>query len=135
MAVNGAALDTLRRSLGLSIGETAIVCGRNGKPVAEKTVNNWINDRTPIPEDAFESLNALEEKMDGTVNRLVKAACAMTDAGPIIVRRYRTADDLAASHDDIGIPLGAHAVMTAWLDAALAAEGIDTNIVWADTVD
>ena len=31
--------------------------------------------------------------------------------------------------------LGAHAMMAAWLDDQLAPQGIDTEIVWADTID
>src|SRR5690606_4356880 len=117
--MTGAWFDLRRRALGLLVSETAAVCGVN-----ERTVNRWINDRSPIPADAIEALEALEEKMDATVGRMVKEACDMTDAGPLILRAYRTQTDLSASPDDIGLPLGAHMMMNAWLDAALAAEGI-----------
>ena len=127
----GAGFDTRRRALGLSIAETAAVCGG----VNERTVNRWINDHSPVPDDAFGALDALEEALERAVDRLVTIATEQTMAGPIIVRRYRTQDDLSASRDDIGIPLGAHAMMTAWLDDALAAQGVDTKIVWSDVVD
>lgn len=129
--MTGAWFDLRRRALGLLVSETAIVCGN----VRERTVNRWINDHSPVPADAIEALETLEEKMDASVDRLVKIACDMTDAGPLELRVYRTQEDLSASLDDIGIPLGAHAMMTAWLDAALAAEGIDTRVLWADMVD
>lgn len=103
--------------------------------VAERTVNRWINDRSGVPEDAAAALDALEETMEKAVDRLVAIASDATMAGPIQIRRYRTQEDLGTSQDDIGIPLGSHAMMTAWLDDALAAQGIDTEIVWADLVD
>lgn len=133
--MTGAAFDTRRRALGLSISEAAIVCGRAGKPVAERTIHRWTNGQTQIPDDVAEALDALEERMDEIVASLVAAATDLTMDGPIALPRYRTQDELAASRDDVGIPLGAHAVMTAWLDAALAAEGVDTEIVWADEID
>ncbi|MCP4564079.1 MAG: helix-turn-helix transcriptional regulator [Bosea sp.] len=129
--MTGAGFDTRRRALGLSISETAAVCG----PVNERTVNRWINDHSSVPPDALASLDALEEAMEKAVDRLVAIATDQTMAGPIQIRRYRTQDDLAASPDDIGIPLGAHAMMTAWLDDQLAAQGIETEIVWADLID
>jgi hypothetical protein len=133
--MSGARFDTRRRALGLSIGETAIVCGRAGTPVAERTINRWINDLSNVPNDAFAALDALEIWMEKTIDRLTQIATDQTMAGPIVVRRYRTQDDLSASGDDLGIPLGAHAMMTAWLDDQLAAQGIATDIVWADTAD
>lgn len=126
--MTGARFDTRRRALGISVSETAAVCG----PVAERTVNRWINGHTTIPADAFASLDSLEESMEKAVDKLMQVAIEITMAGPIQIRRYRTQDDLAASPDDFGIPLGAHAMMTAWLDDALAAQGIDAEIVWAD---
>lgn len=132
--MSGARFDTRRRALGLSVAETAIVCGREGQPVAERTINRWINDRSPVPQDAFDALVDLEEEMDLWVSKLVKMAADMTMAGPIQIRRYRTQEHLSGSQDDIDIPLGAHAMMLAWLDYALAVEGIDTEIVWADLV-
>ena len=129
--MSGAGFDTRRRALGLSIAETAAVCGG----VNERTVNRWINDHSPVPEDAFSALDALERTLERAVDQLVKIATDQVMAGPIIVRRYRTQDDLSVSPDDIGIPLGAHAMMSAWLDDALAAQGVDTEIVWADVVD
>lgn len=129
--MTGARFDTRRRALGLSISETAAVCGG----VNERTVNRWINGHSPPPEDAWGALEALETTMESAIDKLVEIASDRTMAGPIEVRRYRTQNDLSASQDDFGIPLGAHAMMTAWLDDALAAQGIDTSIVWADTVD
>jgi len=129
--MSGAGFDTRRRALGLSIAETAAVCGG----VNERTVNRWINDHSSVPDDAFGALDALEETLERAVDRLVKIATDQTTAGPIIVRRYRTQDDLSMGPDDIGIPIGAHAMMAAWLDHALAARGVDTEIVWADVVD
>lgn len=133
--MTGAALDTRRRALGLSIVELGRICAHNGRPVAERTVHRWLDGYSPVPDYALEALDAVEEIMERAVDRLAAIATEMTISGPIQVRRYRTQDDLTGSPDDIGIPLGAHAMMTAWLDDQLAAQGIDTEIVWADVVD
>lgn len=132
--MSGARFDTRRRALGLSIAETAVVCSRDGTPVSERTINRWINDVSAVPEDAFEALDRLEERMEATVDALTAAADDITMEGPVTVRRYRTAEDLLDSPDDVGLPLGAHAMMIAWLDDRLAADGIETDIVWADTI-
>lgn len=129
--MTGAWFDLRRRALGLLVREVGMVCSG----VNERTVNRWINDHSPVPADAIEALEVLEEKMDEAVDRLTRIATDMTDAGPLMLRAYRTQEDLSASVDDIGLPLGAHMMMNAWLDAALAAEGIDTQVVWADQVD
>lgn len=126
--MSGARFDTRRRALGLSIGEAALVCGN----VNERAVNRWINGIHRVPDDAWAALDALEGTMEAAVDKLVSVATEMTMAGPVQIRRYRTHDDLVGGPDDIGIPLGAHAMMTAWLDDQLAAQGIDTEIVWAD---
>lgn len=133
--MSGARFDTRRRALGLSVSETATVCGRDGVSVAERTINRWINDISVIPENAFDALDHLEERMETVVDALVAAATDRSMAGPIVVRRYRTPADLSASPDDVGLPFGAHAMMVAWFDDRLAAEAIETNIVWADTID
>ena len=98
----------------------------------ERTINRWINGHSPVPDDAGEALHKLEIAMEAASDRLVDIATDLTIAGPVTLRRYRTQDELSASQDDTGLPLGAHAMMTAWLDDALAAQGIETEIVWAD---
>lgn len=130
--MNGATLDTRRRALGLSIVELGRICAHNGRPVAERTVHRWLDGYSSVPDYAVEALDALEETMERVVDRLTMTAAEATMSGTIQIRRYRTQDDLSGSPDDIGIPLGAHAMMTAWLDDQLAAQGIDTDIVWAD---
>lgn len=125
--MSGARFDTRRRALGLSVSEAAKVCGG----VNERAVNRWMNDIHAVPDDAWEALDFLEQCMEDAVDRLVDI---VGERKSIQVRRYRNQDELAASPDDIGIPLGAHAMMTAWLDDQLAARGIETEIVWADKV-
>lgn len=122
-----AELDTRRRSLGLSIEEQARVCG----PVHEKTVRRWHSGAAPIPDDVRSRLDDIEDQMDRSVEALVRMYTDFVDAGPVRLTRYRTQDDLDES-PHAGLPLGAHAMMTAWVDAALAKEGVDTVIEWAD---
>ena len=53
-------------------------------------------------------------------------------AGPITLRRYRDQQELDESLDGDGLPLGAHAVYTAWAADALRDEDVEVEIVWAD---
>lgn len=119
--------DTFRRSLGLSTREVADLCG-----VQERTVNRWQAGDVPIPADAIGALLGLEEAMDDAVERTVEMATDAIDSGPVHLFRYRTQAALDRSPHAAGMPAGAHAMLIAWTADALAAEGIDAQIVWAD---
>lgn len=131
-----AEFDTRRRTLGLSVDETAALCG-----VQDRTVRRWQSGATPIPDDAGDALEQLEDAMERAVDQAVKLAKAEAGRMPIALYRYRTAEDQARSaHASSmppgalakgGLPLGAHAMMIGWAADALAAEGVDVRIEWA----
>jgi hypothetical protein len=121
-----AEFDTRRRSLGLSVDETAALCG-----VQDRTVRRWQSGASPIPEDATEALGGLEDAMLEAVEQALRLATDMTTSAPVVLRRYRTAGDQARSPHASSLPPGAHAMMIGWAADALEAEGIATRIEWA----
>lgn len=121
-----AELDTRRRMLGLSVDETAALCG-----VQDRQIRRWQSGAQPIARDVPARLEALEEAMEHAVEEIVALATDKVLDGPVTLWRYRTAADQAQSPNARGIPLGAHAMLTAWAADALAAEGIDVTIEWA----
>lgn len=134
MPVTPAQLDTRRRALGLSVGEAAAWWG-----VSERAYSRWMrgDDAPRDPDGLLERLALLEEIMEGLVDAIVEQAADLTDAGPVRLDRYRSQADLDAAlrlvidRPGVSLPLGAHAVMTAWADDQLAAAGIETVIEWA----
>ena len=122
-----AEFDTLRRSLGLSVDETAALCG-----VQDRTVRRWQSGASTIPDEAEQLLADLEDAMGCAVENVVELASDMTSAGPIVLWRYRTAEAQAASPHASSLLPGAHAMMIGWSADALRAEGIDVRIEWAD---
>ena len=127
-----AAFDTRRRMLGLSVRDTAQVCGRDGGPVSEKAVNNWIRGEAPVPLDAQLALEALELRMEDQVAALVDLITDKTMIGPEPLVRYRTQEALDDGPHACELPLGAHAMMIAWADDQLAAQGVETDIIWGE---
>lgn len=121
-----AEFDTRRRSLGLSVEETAALCG-----VQDRTVRRWCSGERGVPDDAAEALEALEGAMLDAVENVVQIATDWMERGPVVLYRYRTAADQANSAHASTLPLGAHAMMIAWAADALEAEGIATSIEWA----
>lgn len=126
--MNGAEFDTRRRALGLSVAEIAKIAGLAN----DRAVNRWIADEAPVPEDVAAKLDEIESAMHDMVDQLADAAADVTMAGPIAIRRYRTQQNLDASPDAAGLPLGAHAMATSWLVERLLDEGITSAITWAD---
>ncbi len=120
-----AEFDTRRRLLGLSIAETADWIG-----VSEKTINNYVNGRTAIHADVHEKLTRLEDAMQNAVNHFLRLA-EENEASVVALRRYRNQDDLDASANAAGMPLGAHAMMIGWAADTLEAEGFSTAIEFA----
>ncbi|WP_438852966.1 hypothetical protein [Brevundimonas nasdae] len=133
---SGAYLDTRRRALGLSIAETAA-----WMHAPERTINRWINDESAprSADDLIGRLAELEDMMEAIADGIVSAATDHTVAGPVRLDRYRTQADLDAAmaeiltpeNSDFRLPLGAHAMLTAWADDQLAALGVATAIMWA----
>ncbi|AGH48785.1 MULTISPECIES: helix-turn-helix domain-containing protein [Sphingomonadales] len=121
-----AEFDTRRRSLGLSVDETAALCG-----VQDRTVRRWQSGATPIPADASGALESLEDAMGLAVDELVTFATDRVAKGPVLLWRYRTQAEQDRSPHARSLPLGAHAMMIAWAADALEAEGIDVDIEWA----
>lgn len=127
-----AEFDTRRRALGLTVEEAGIVCAFDGKPVTERQVRRWSRGDSPVPDNAVRGLAELELRMEMMVDQIVETVTKRTMAGPVPLVRYRTQDELDAGPHGGDLPLGAHAIFTAWAADALAAEGVDTKIVWAD---
>lgn len=121
-----AEFDTRRRSLGLSVDETAALCG-----VGDRQVRRWQSGATPVPVDAAAGLEALEDAMARAVDEATRHTTDKVERGPVVLWRYRTQADLDRSPHARGLPLGAHAMMIAWAADALAAEGVDVRIEWA----
>ena len=125
-----AELDTRRRLLGLSMSELAGLGG-----VSDKTANRWVAGDRPVPGDVIDAMIALEDRMQASVDQIVSSLTSRTLVGPVALSRYRTQDDLDESfHGGDGFPLGAHAILIGWAADALEAEGIQTEIFWADMV-
>jgi transcriptional regulator with XRE-family HTH domain len=125
--MRGAEFDIARRRLGLSIAETAAVCG-----VTEKTVNRWMRGEQPIRPDAWHSLDLLEAAMQDAADQAVEIACDATAAGPFRLPHFRSAEVMRRHYPDSPLPLGAQAMMTAWTAEALEDEGIAAEIVWVE---
>lgn len=122
-----AEFDTRRRTLGLSVDEAAALCG-----VQDRTVRRWQSGAYPIPDDAEDALERLEDAMERAVDQAVKLAKAEAGRAPVVLHRYRTAEDQARSPHASSLPLGAHAMMIGWAADALAAEGVEVQIGWAE---
>lgn len=123
--MTGAEYDTRRRSLGLSIEETAWLHNVN-----VRQVRRWIREDTPVPASVEARLDELEEMMGRSVDFAVQQATDRVDAGPIILFRYISQDVYEASPDKAGLPLGAHAMMISWAAEELRAEGVAVEIRW-----
>jgi hypothetical protein len=122
-----ARFDTYRRSLGLSVEETAGLCG-----VQDRTIRRWQSGASPIPDNAAEAMGDLEGAMTEAVEQAQALASDMTAQGPAVLWRYRTLNDQARSPHASPLPLGAHAMLIAWTADALEAAGIETQIEWAE---
>jgi transcriptional regulator with XRE-family HTH domain len=122
-----AEFDTRRRYLGLSVDETAALCG-----VQDRTIRRWQNGTSPIPDDARAALKALEDAMNKAVTALVETVTNVTASGPVVLWRYRTKAEQDKSPHASSLPLGAHAMMIAWAADALEGEGIEVEIAWAE---
>lgn len=127
MMRRGAEFDIGRRRLGLSIAETAAVCG-----VTERTVNRWVRDEQDIRPDAWQNLDLLEAMMQAGAEDAVRVACDATAAGPYRLPHFRTAEAMRRHYPSSPLPYGAQAMMTAWTAEALEDEGIAVEIVWVD---
>ncbi len=125
-----AEFDTQRRMLGLSIDDTAALCGG----VSPRAVNDWMRGVSKLPNDAIEALILLNQKMQNAVENAVILGTDKTMNGIIELKRYRTQrgfdESLHASQDDL--PFGAHAILIGWVAEALRDEGINVEIVWGD---
>lgn len=133
--MTGAEFDTRTRLLGLSQAEIGAVCARDGRPVGDRQVRRWCAGQAPVPGDAADAVERLEDAMTLMVDQLVETVTKRSMAGPVKLRRYREQAELDNSVDGEQLPLGAHAIWTGWAADALAAEGIEVEIVWADEVD
>lgn len=125
--MTGAELDTQRRAYGLSVGEAASVCG-----VSERTFSAWVSDDTQ-PRDWDEvkgRLQAVGDAMGDAIDRHVEMVSERFAAAAVPLTRYRTQAALDAS-PHVGLPLGAHAMMTALLAEDLRADGHEVVIRWA----
>lgn len=57
---------------------------------------------------------------------------ASEQSSPVILWRYKSQSDENKSPHASSLPLGAHAVMTAWAYDAITSVGIDCSIEWAE---
>lgn len=124
--MTSARYDTRRRALGLSVREAAAL-----HRCTERTVNRWNAGALDVEADAWNDLDDLEKRMEAQVAALVDLVTDCTMAGPAPLTRYRSQEEMDASPHDCDLPLGAHAIMIAWADDQLAAQGIKTLIGWA----
>jgi len=122
-----AEFDTRRRYLGLSVDEAAALCG-----VQDRTIRRWQSGASPIPADAPAALDRLEYAMTNSVASVVRLTTDRMAGGVIELYRYRTPEHQATSPHASGIPLGAHAMLTAWTANELVDEGFDVRVEWAD---
>lgn len=98
-----ARFDTYRRFLGLSIAETAGVCG-----VRPRTVQRWIDEDRDIPDSAWTALDDITDAVGRAVDRIVNEAQRAGAHATLL--RYRTAEAYAESPYAEQMPLGAHAL-------------------------
>lgn len=125
--MTGAEYDTRRRALGLSVRDLAELHG-----CAERTINRRILGEQPVRPEDMADLEQLEDAMDRAVDQAVKLAKAEAGRMPIALYRYRNAEHLATSPHAATLPAGSHAMMIAWAADALAAEGFDVTVEWAE---
>lgn len=128
--MTGAEFDTRRRVLGLSVEDVATLLA-----VQHRLVQRWIAGSSPVPDFAGEMLDELEDRVSALVDQLVETLTRRTMAGPVKLLRYRTADDYAESIDGDQLPFAAQPIYVAWAADALAAEGVETTILWNDEVN
>ena len=121
-----AEFDTRRRALGLSVEEAAGLCA-----VQDRTVRRWQSGVSPIPDDAAETLDALEDVMLETMVKALDHASDMTAVGPVVLWRYKTQADQDRRPHASSLPLGADAMLIAWIADALESAGIAVEIEWA----
>lgn len=126
--MTGAEIDTRRRALGLSVAETAKVCG-----VSERSVSYWLNGggEPRDPEDVSARLREVEDIMGDLVEAIAEGVSDTAERAHVTLPRYRTQAALDASGDGRGLPLGAHAMMIAWATDDLRADGHVVSIEWA----
>lgn len=122
-----AEFDTRRRMLGLSVEDTAQLCGG----VSPRAVNNWFRGEAPLPKDAIEALLKLDWQIDNAIESAVRFA-QIQRPDIVELKRYRTQKGFESSPHASQMPFGAHAVLIGLTTEALGAEGIATEIVWAD---
>ena len=130
--MNGAELNTLRRSLWLSRADAATIFGVN-----ERTLRYWESGDWAVPDDVRD----LVRKLDATLNAMADAAwdhygnlahLAGRDWRQVeaVLLRYTSAADLAAVHPEFSGPLAdCHAAGIDRTRQLLEAEGARVRIV------
>jgi transcriptional regulator with XRE-family HTH domain len=121
-----AEFDTRRRMLGLSVEETAGLCG-----VQDRTIRRWVSGITPIPDDAMSALETLEDAMDEAASNAANLASQQPAGTIVTLWRYRPATDQAQSPHASSLPLGAHAIMIGWTADILETMDVPCEIHWA----
>lgn len=100
--------------------------------VAVTAIDAWLDGNDAVPEELALLLDSLEDTMNRAVEEAVEAATHLTDAGPVVLWRYRSKEALALNIPGTTLPLGSHAMMLQWAADAIADEGVRVSILWKD---
>lgn len=126
--MTGAELDTRRRSLGLSVQETADVLA-----ASLRTLSYWIagNGEPRDPGGIADRLVEIETAMGDLVDDIAEHVADNEGTRSVVLPRYRDQAALDASGHGRGLPLGAHAMAMAWAMDELRADGVAVSVKWA----
>lgn len=128
--ITTAEIDIRRRSLGLSIAETAEAIG-----ASERVIRYWFSGESGPrdPAGVMTRLGEVEASMGDLVDSLSERAMerAAESGGRLaIVSVYPNADALLLSGQDRGLPYGAWMMAMSWLVDDLRSDGFTVELEW-----
>ena len=127
--VNGAGYEILRRMLGVTVEEAAVV---HGVPVA--TIQAWIADKKPVPKSAVEVVEELLRRRLEMVARLLAEVEAAPKGAVAAIHCYRSQAEFEASPHYDGSQLGYFMMTQCYLAQMFEQQGLTFTIQWGSDI-